>query len=404
MPIWGTGLNPAPPEGYDYDYVNKDVLVNMMKVSPDGRISLPGGMNYAVLVLPNTDKMSLPVIEKLTELVKNGATIIGPRPAHTPGFTGYPGSEEKLRSAASELWGDLNGVSRTRRSYGKGKVVWGTPVENVLRMNGIEPDLEYGRPLGATLNWIHRKTDDAEIYLIVNSTDKPLNTEVSCRQQGLNAELWDPATGEIRSAASSASGVRTIVPVSLAERQSAYLVFRKNEINRINTGNWNSPSLSVILNGTWDVSFQPGLGASDMIKMDTLKSWTMNKDEGVKYYSGTATYSISYKAGKELIQNAWKIVLDLGKVGDMAEVSVNDVAAGLVWKAPWQIDITGSLKTGTNRIVIRVTNEWTNRLAGDRATKTKILNSPLFVRPGFLTESGLMGPVRILKYTGQKTN
>jgi hypothetical protein len=404
MPIWGTGLNPAPPEGYDYDYVNKDVLVNMMKVSPNGKISLPGGMNYAVLVLPNTDKMSLPVIEKLTELVKNGATIIGPRPAHTPGFTGYPGSEEKLRSAASELWGDLNGVSRTRRSYGKGKVVWGTPVENVLRMNGIEPDLEYGRPLGATLNWIHRKTDDAEIYLIVNSTDKPLNTEVSCRQQGLNAELWDPATGGIRSAASSASGVRTIVPVSLAERESAYLVFRKNEINRINTGNWNSPSLSVILNGTWDVSFQPGLGASDMIKMDTLKSWTMNKDEGVKYYSGTATYSISYKAGKELIQNAWKIVLDLGKVGDMAEISVNDVAAGLVWKAPWQIDITGSLKTGTNRIVIRVTNEWTNRLAGDRATKTKILNSPLFVRPGFLTESGLMGPVRILKYTGQKTN
>jgi hypothetical protein len=343
--------------------------------------------------------MTLPVIEKLTELVKNGATIIGPRPEHTPGFTGYPGSEEKLKSAASELWGDLDGVSRTRRNYGKGKVVWGTPVQDVLRINGIEPDLEYGKPLGSSLNWLHRRMSDTEIYFVVNLTDKPLDTEISCRVSGMFAELWDPGTGGIRSLASYSSGARTIVPVRLAERESAYIVFRKNEIKREGERNGSSPVLSVSMNGPWTLSFQPGLGAPDMMSMDTLKSWTLSKDEGVKYYSGTATYTTSYKAEKELIQNGGKIILDLGNVADLAAVLVNDSPTGIIWKAPWQTDITGALRTGTNKIVIKVTNEWTNRIAGDRATKTKVLNSPLFVRPGFIPESGLLGPVRILKYT-----
>jgi hypothetical protein len=307
--------------------------------------------------------MTLPVLSKLGKLVNAGATIVGPRPEHTPGYTNYPESEEKLKSIVNELWGDLDGVSRTRRSCGKGKVIWGTPVQTVLDMSGIEPDFEYGRPLGSELNWIHRKTAGADIYFIVNSSDKEYKSEVSCRVSGFKAEIWDPATGEMKAVKSTISGNRTVVPLQMSERESCFIVFRKESkgINELHS--YAEPDKEFTIKGPWQISFPPELGAPEKIMLDTLKSWTLSLEEGIKYFSGTATYSTSFKAEKEIFQNAGKVVLDLGKVGDMAEVSVNGNPAGFVWKAPWRTDITGRLMKGTNTIVIKVTNEWTNRIA-----------------------------------------
>jgi hypothetical protein len=120
----------------------------------------------------------------------------------------------------------------------------------------------------------------------------------------------------------------------------------------------------------------------------------------VKYFSGTAVYLKLFEVSKPFLQPGEKLILDLGKVGDLAEVTVNGTPAGILWNAPFRADITGLIKKGTNKIEIRVTNEWTNRLAGDMkaAQGKKILNSPLFVRGGNLNESGLLGPVKILKY------
>ena len=147
MPIWGTGLNPAPPEGYDYDYINADVLINRMSVASDGRLILPDGMSYALLVLPNTGRMTLPVLKKIRDLVKAGATVVGPRPDRTPGYSGYPDSEKTLKIIVSDIWGDLDGVSRTKRVCGKGKVFWGTPVKKILEMQEFSPILNMAKLL-----------------------------------------------------------------------------------------------------------------------------------------------------------------------------------------------------------------------------------------------------------------
>jgi hypothetical protein len=406
MPIWGTGLNPAPPEGYDFDYVNADVLINRMSAGADGRILMPDGMSYAVLVLPNTNRMTLPVLKKINELVKAGATIIGPKPERTPGFTGYPGSEKILEELVEAVWGDLDGVSRTRRLYGKGKVFWGTPVKTVLDLNKIQPDFEYGKILDSKIDWIHRRTEEADIYFIVNSTDLPLETEIRFRVEGKEAELWDPASGNVQTTAYLLSGKRTVVPVNLTERQSAFIVFRNKTDIPSKSITRPDPVLNIDITGPWEVSFPSGLGAPEKISIDTLKSWTLNNDEGVKYFSGTATYSSTFEVSKSFLEKGNRFILDLGKVGDMAAVSVNGSESVLLWKAPFHTDLTGLIRKGTNKIEIKVTNQWTNRLAGDMklATGKKILNSPLFVRASVLNESGLIGPVKIQKFTDQIKN
>jgi hypothetical protein len=404
MPIWGTGLNPPPPEGYDYDYINADVLLSRMSAGADGKILLPDGMSYSVLVLPNTNRMTLPVLKKISELVKEGATIIGPRPERTPGYSGYPGSENALEEIVADVWGDLDGLSRTKRLYGKGRVYWGTPVKRVLELTGIQPDFEYSKTPDSKLDWIHRKTDEADFYFIVNSTDRPLKTEIRFRVGGKEAEIWDPATGLMQPAGYSLSGTRTVVPVNLTERQSAFIVFR----NKANIPSSSMPELNPIgvteISGPWEISFPSGLGAPGKITLDTLKSWTLNAEEGIKYFSGTATYTKSFEASRSFLDKGVKFILDLGKVGDMAEVTINGSQTGLLWKTPFQADITGLIRKGTNRIEIKITNEWTNRLAGDMksAPGKKILNSPLFVRATILNESGLLGPVKILKFIDER--
>jgi hypothetical protein len=398
MPIWGTGLNPAPPEGYDYDYVNADVVVNLMNVSDDGSIVLPGGMSYKALVLPNTNRMTLTVLKKIRELVNAGATVIGPKPVKTPGYSGFPASEDTLSDLAMEVWGDLDGISRVRRRFGKGMIAWGNPVQNILELKGIVPDVEYGRPLDSKINWIHRRSGDSDIYFIVNSTDRPVDTEIRFRVTGREAEIWDPATGDMEQADYYYSGNTTTVPLHLTERQSAFIVFRKkSDLASRLTAQENAVEVAC-LNGPWVITFSPEMGAPEKIITDSLKSWTISKDEGIKYYSGTAVYSIDFEYQKKLWPQGARLTLDLGKVCDVAEVIVNGIPAGVLWKAPFVTDISTMLRRGKNRIEIKITNEWTNRLAGDMKAGPgkKVLNSPVFVMASRLNDSGLLGPVRIL--------
>jgi len=402
MPIWGQGLIPSPPAGYDYDYINADVLINRMSVSADGKLILPDGMTYSILVLPNTNQMTIPVLKKIRELVKGGATIVGPKPVRTPGFSGYPGSEKILAELVSEIWGDLDGISRTRRESGKGKIFWGTTVKAVLSMNAVHPDVEYSKPLDSRIDWIHRQSGETDIYFLVNSSDNPVETEVRFRGvSGKEAELWDPASGKIRSASYSKSGDKTIVPLQLAERQSVFLVFRNRATAESRVIPQHHQETLATITGPWEINFPAGKGAPEKIVIDTLESWTLSRNEGVKYFSGTATYLKTFEAHKSWFKEETEFFLDLGAVYDIAEISVNGVPAGILWKPPFRANITGLIKKGTNKLEIKVTNQWTNRLAGDQkaAPGKKILNSPLFIFPGrSLNDSGLSGPVTILKY------
>jgi hypothetical protein len=153
------------------------------------------------------------------------------------------------------------------------------------------------------------------------------------------------------------------------------------------------------VSGPWRVAFAPDLGAPPSIVMPQLTSWTASADSGVKYFSGTATYTHTVR-----MPPAWRgrrIMLSLGDVRDMAEVTVNGVTLPLLWKAPFEADVTGALRPGENQIVIRVTNEWTNRIIGDRAMpEQRVLAQggppPFGVRPQVPSPSGLLGPVRFI--------
>ncbi len=97
-----------------------------------------------------------------------------------------------------------------------------------------------------------------------------------------------------------------------------------------------------------------------------LHSWTANANDGVKYFSGTATYTKTIIAPQSWFQLSARMMLDLGKVSDMAEVSVNGTSFGLIWKPPYRVDVTSALRGGANRLEIKVTNEWNNRILGDQ--------------------------------------
>jgi hypothetical protein len=274
------------------------------------------------------------------------------------------------------------------------------PLSKVLSESGVPMDVEYGRPLDIKLTWIHRQTDEADIYFIVNGTDSLLSTDVRFRVSGKEAEFWDPATGLTYPAGYRSDNNKTVVPVHLAECQSVFVVFRtKASIPYRNIPPVSSETVS-LLNGPWVITFPPDLGAPEKIITEKLESWTTSSDDGVKYFSGTATYSKTFDAAKKWFTPGAVLMLDLGKVGDIAEVTLNGVPLDTLWKFPYRADITGALKKGENKLEIKVTNQWTNRLIGDQqaAKDKKVLNSTLRMFPGRkINDSGLLGPVTIIK-------
>lgn len=398
MPIWGTGLIPVLPEGYDFDYINSDALISMADTDADGNIIIPGNSKFRVIVLPNTDQMTLPVLKKLHDLVRNGAVIIGPRPMRTPGLSGYTASEPVLKEMADDLWGDLDGISRTRRSFGKGQVFWGMPLSSALQYLGVAKDVEYSRPLDAGISWIHRKDGDTDIYFIVNMSGNEISTDMRFRVSGREAEIWDPVTGDISSASYTISSNKTTVPLKMDGHQSLFIVFRRQTEVASKTIPEKEQIMLSELNQVWDLKFQPGLGAPEDAVQVRQGSWTESQDNGIKYFSGTAVYTTTFDAPGKWFRENGRMLLDLGRVGDIAEVAVNGIPVAVLWSMPFRCDITGICRKGSNTIEVRVTNQWTNRLIGDRLAPAgqKVLNSSLFVRGGQLPESGLLGPVRLI--------
>lgn len=397
MPFWGAGLQPALPEGYSFDYINADVLLNRITLAPGGRITLPDGLSYALLVLPETELMTLPMLRKIRNLVKGGATVLGSKPLKSPGLTAYPESDREINELANEVWGDLDGNSRTMRTFGKGRVMWGMPVKTVLSSLCIMKDVEVNRP-AEDVSWIHRKYGDDDVYYIVNRTDTMEDLQVKFRAIG-RAELWHSDDGEITPTGYTTSGEQTTVPLHLEERESIFVVFDNNTKTASYVPAAKRYNPIATLSGPWTIRFPAGWGAPGQIQMQQLQSWTTNADSGVKYFSGTATYSKELNTNKSWFKTGEKIFLDLGDVKDIAVVSLNGKIIDTLWKAPFRCDVTGILKPGKNVLEIRVTNEWTNRLIGDQLSPgKKILTS--YIQPFGgkyeLTPSGLLGPVRVV--------
>ena len=442
MPFWGAGLVPAPPAGYDYDYLNTDILLHHTSVTADGRIhidgssAMPEGMSYRVLVLPPTGEMPLDVLEKLHSLVADGATIIGPRPTNSASMKF---DTVDYAALVTDLWGDMDGVTNIQQGFGKGMTYWGLMPDEVLSRLKDAPDFASSGSLDSPPAWVHRHTADADIYFVVNQADAQEHIDVRLRATGKDVEIWRPMDGAIDGVAGSAPGATTRMPdrsgnrqpdiepaayvdqpgfttlsLDLAERESVFVVLRDAAARA--AARVPAPAVETTLatiQGPWTLSFPPNWGAPASVQMPDLVSWTASSDPGVKYFSGTATYSTTIRAARSWFRPGQQVFLDLDKVRDIAEVSVNGKPVGLVWAPPYRLNVTAELKPGANEIEIKVTNEWTNRIVGDRLAPAEKRVLPqagpaprgggAFFGPREPAESGLLGSVKLVAERGGKT-
>jgi len=378
---------PNIPEGYNYDFINADALINLLSVK-DGKLVTPSGMSYSVLVLDsNATKMSLPVLRKISLLVKAGATIAGIKPISTPSLSDDKSEFDRL---VSEIWSSSNA-----------KVSEGKPLNDVLNKMNIAPDFTYVKPQADTkLLYVHRKTKDGDIYWINNRRNAAENITATFRTTGKIPKIWHPETGETENVSYTIADGVTKVDLNLQPQDAIFVVFKGNAVNSTVTIPARTEKFLTTLGGDWTVSFQKNLGAPESITVNELKSWSENQDAGVKYFSGTANYTKTVKASADWFKKSSQLWLDLGNVKNLAEVMINGKSLGVIWKQPFRVDVTNALKVGENKIEIKVTNLWVNRLIGDQqqgvTQKYTYTTMPFYQASSPLSPSGLLGPVQII--------
>jgi hypothetical protein len=392
--------------GYDYDVINSDVILNRMSVK-DGRLVLPDGMSYAIMLLPDQLHMPLEVLKKIGELVKAGATVTGPRPTTVPGLNNWEPENVALNQLAGELWGAADGKTIFENTFGKGKILCGLSADEVLAKNSIGPDFSFSGDMG--IDYIHRTSDIGEIYFLRNDREEPVKGVCRFRVSGKYPELWDASTGsEMRVADFTNEAKGTSFEIELPAHGSIFVVF--NNQNRKNLSVFSVNEKHAVpseIAGPWKVNFPPNWGAPPTVVFDRLISWTESENQGIKYFSGTATYQNSFKVEKGSVKNG--MIIDLGEVRDVAEVFINGKSAGILWKKPYQADISKLIKSGENDLKIEIVNLWVNRLTGDmlsdpkdRFCKTNMSYMKSEVWPGGdepfrLQTAGLLGPVTLIK-------
>ncbi len=445
--------------GYDYDMINTEALLTRLAVE-NGRLVLPDGMCYRLLVLPETDRINPAVLEKIAELVEQGATVLGRRPLSAYGLTNFPGNDSLVVNLGRKLWGDCDGVTVHQRSYGAGgRIICGKPARQVLNEDSILPDFEYiSRHKKAEIDFIHRQVVNGnqamDIYFVINSKDNWEEIDGIFRVDNRRPELWDPATGaEKAQYIYSLDSGRVTMPLRLAPYGSAFVVFRKPAVpvsvarikrdsetvfptgndpvsdipildiiamddNQLTLEAWRTGDYRIELSdgravptgrlqivtplkikGPWKITFPAGRGAPDSARFDQLISWTKSQIDGIKYFSGTAQYRHDFYIEASLIDQNTQYYLDLGKVRDLAEITLNEQNLPVLWKPPFRVDITPWLQAGQNRLLVKITNLWPNRLIGDqklpRTERIGFTNIAKFTKNTPLFESGLLGPVQI---------
>ncbi len=376
--LHGNG-NIPDKKGYGFDACSPLKLMEKAEVI-DGKIAFPGATSYEILVLPDFRTMTPELLEKITSLVEQGAKIIGAPPVKSPSLAGYPDCDEKVRSFAENLWGSLQvPAEETEKTFGLGTIYWGGDLSDAAE-GSLYPDYKYiagildglGVPEdfvsgNNSIRFGHRKTVDRDIYFIANRTDSRQVTECRFRAEG-EPVLWLGASGETRKITdySTEDGITTI-PMEFFPYESFFITFmgKKGRAQGLGEGNFPSAESLQTLEGSWDVSFDPRWGGPERVAFDELSDWTEHEQRGIRYYSGIATYSKSFTVD-ETESEGKSYFIDLGIVHDMARVKLNGKDIGVVWCAPWRIDVSAALQEGENLLEIEVANRWVNRLLGDR--------------------------------------
>ena len=422
--------------GYNFDGCSPSMLISKAGVRGH-KIVFPGGASYKLLILPATETMTPELVDTIETLIKEGATVVGTPPLKSPSLVDYPGCDTRVRSKAEALWGGMKPPQTiAERRYGKGKIYWGGNLSDhdsgelypqydatasLLKKLGVSEDFETSGPVRYT----HRTTGDMDIYFVANREDRKVDADCIFHIDKGTVELWDPLTAEIRQLPNfTRQEGRTSVPLRFEAYQSFFIVFDKTEkpVTQQPAGRKNFPDMAYIsdIEGPWNVSFDPKWGGPGNVVFEKLEDWTMRPEDGIRYFSGIAVYHKTFDLpGNSVIKDNAKIYLDLHEVNNMARVWLNGEDLGVVWTAPWTVDMTRALKSKGNRLEIEVANLWPNRIIGDERLpddgvkdgkwpawliegKPRTSGRYTFTTHRFykkdspLLRSGLIGPVRIM--------
>ncbi len=453
----GTDVLPDK-KGFSFDGCSPLFLIRDASVK-DGRIVFPGGASYAVLVLPDIPTMTPELLTKISELANAGAKIIGNPPEKSPSLSGWPGCDSTIKTLAEGIWAQGHGGTGAQGHGGPGA---GIPafagmtrsgchpgesrdllfpcydsIAQLLKTSGLSEDFT----ASGAIRYNHRSLSDREIYFISNRTNQLVNDVCTFRDGTLKPELWDAVTGITRplpEARKTESGIS--LNISLEPYQSYFVVFYPDDTishpasrvtdpasrvtlpaSRVTDPAPNFPlhTAELTLNGPWTVSFDTAWGGPAQVTFDRLEDWTKRPEEGIRYYSGTARYSIGFDV-PDLTAEKMRtgIYLDLGVVKNMARVTLNGKDLGVIWTSPWRVNISKAIRHKGNTLEVEVVNLWINRLIGDEHLPDDgirngqwpdwLLNSTartsgrytftthrFYGKDSPLAESGLLGPVRI---------
>lgn len=408
---------PCPPRGYDYDVCN-DRALERMTTNDDGSLQI-ANMRYRVLVLQPWNAMPMQTLRRLHALVYDGATLIGSAPSYPPSLRECNADSMEFRRLTADLWGEEN-VHR----FGKGRTFRDTSsasIEKALQAQNILPDFGFETKEPDTdIAWIHRSTPEAEIYFIANQSLKPASILARFRVGRRTPQFWNAVDKTIvRPEVFRSGNDMTEIPVHLATHASLFVVFPReagsgktirsitfgqeelisadaapaniqdstfpaadaaNGLLRVtrsgdyivtyNDGSNEKvriPHIPASLQATtsWDISFPVTDSLTKQVHTGSLRSWTDNPDPDIRYFSGTATYRTTVEVPSRLLRHGIRLWLCFHEIHDTAEISVNGTPAGILWTAPWHLEIGTLLYPGTNTLEIKVSNRWVNRLIGD---------------------------------------
>jgi hypothetical protein len=391
-----TGVRqPDLPAGYDFDYLNADVLLRSLRLR-QGHLELPHGPRYRVLILPPQKTMRPETLRKIRDLIRDGATVVGPAPDRSPSLQGFPRNDAQVRQLAREIWGD-SPAAAGERAVGKGRIVWGRGLPEVFAAAQLPPDAEFQKTgPGTRLLFTHRQSPEADIYFVTNQKDQPAAAECVFRVSGRRPELWDAVTGERRELTDwSVHAGRTHIPLEFAPHQSWFVVFRQSgSLPRDRQPNFPAFTTLADLSKHWEVTFEEAPAAPKSVAFPQLTDWVQHADPAIRFYSGKATYQKRFVLPAGAPQ---RVFLNLGQVRDLATVRLNGKELATLWIAPWRVELTRALKPGENTLEVEIINPWNNRLAGDAALpadqRTTFLALPTVTKDSPLLPAGLLGPV-----------
>ncbi|MCE8939240.1 hypothetical protein K0G28_02950 [Bacteroides faecis] len=384
-----TGVcDPELPRGYSFDYINAEVLLTKSSVKGN-KLTLESGMQYRVLVLPKQKSMRPELLKQIKKFVKEGLVVLGPAPEYSPSLVNYPTADREVQKMASELW--------AHSSYGKGKVFSEKySLADVFAAVALSPDCKISD--GAPISFIHRTTDEGDIYFLSNQSNDFTSFKATFRVSGKQPELWNPLTNEIRILPEYTEANSSItIPLQLESCESTFIIFRNAEEKTVTGKNYPQPYVLTTIHTPWKVKFEERRqGPKESVVFNTLTDWITSEDPRIKYYSGTADYTNTFTIKEIPSQPTY---INLGKVVAMAKVYLNGKYVGGAWTYPYRLNITDYLQKGENTVKIEVVNNWVNRLIGDLKLPAEQRSTWTMVNPwrddSQLQSSGLFGPVRI---------